>query len=767
MPCVLGFTIQHTTEARPQTSDGINFKDKCESCPAGIKCVPHIQCAVHMYAAKNLQPPLCELSSGGHGLCCIEPERNMSSFRTKHHGAHTIKKIQAVVQDARKKFSDMIKVENEIPYVLHHGAPEFTHNMVFRSPHNFDDMKMIGISYLAIEETLATQLYREQENISKNDFLLGHVDTTFDGTVFGHTCGVHVQCYNPQSKYRSEDGTCNNILAENALWGSSGYPMQRLLPPAYEDGIWAPRMTSVMGVPLKSPRYVSRNIFTDIETPHKSLNLLFMQFGQFISHDIVQSTNIKQTNGQGITCCTEDGGSILPPNMLHFACLPITIDDSDLFYNRFNQRCMNFIRSSISPPDQCRMSYAKQISKVTHFIDGSMIYGSDAKTVADVRLFRFGRLQMFFDFDRYLLPITKEDNACEQLDRTGSCYFAGDGRVNQIVSLTAMHTIFAREHNRTAHVLGQLNTHWSDEIVFLETRRIMIAVLQIVLYKEFLPLLIGSEAMDKFNLRLQTRGYTSDYDPHVNPSITNEFSVAAFRMGHSLVDGKFHINHGPNLNEVIMLPETFFKPSRLRQHDFLDKLIHTLLNQPLQRADVSVTPGLMGYLFRNNLPFGLDLAAINIQRGRDHAIRSYNDYLELRGMSRVNHFSEFGAYGKPLSEVYDHVDDIDLWVGGLLEQPYKDALLGPTFIDIIGEQFSRLRRGDRYFHEHEPATNPGHFTLPQLNELRRVTLARIICDNTDQYFEDEISIAAFKLSDQKVSCASDKILQINFAPWKE
>lgn len=48
------------------------------------------------------------------------------------------------------------------------------------------------------------------------------------------------------------------------------------------------------------------------------------------------------------------------------------------------------------------------------------------------------------------------------------------------------------------------------------------------------------------------------------------------------------------------------------------------------------------YLFRGQNPFGLDLAAINIHRGRDHGIRPYNDYLELSGFKRITSFEEYG-----------------------------------------------------------------------------------------------------------------------------
>lgn len=104
--------------------------------------------------------------------------------------------------------------------------------------------------------------------------------------------------------------------------------------------------------------------------------------------------------------------------------------------------------------------------------------------------------------------------------------------------MTAVHTLFAREHNRIAHILSQVNPRWSDELIFYETRRIIIAKIQHIVYKEFLPLLVGSERMIKFNLHVRDDGYANDFHPDVNACITSEFSTAAMRFGHSIVDGK-------------------------------------------------------------------------------------------------------------------------------------------------------------------------------------------------------------------------------------
>jgi peroxidase len=80
--------------------------------------------------------------------------------------------------------------------------------------------------------------------------------------------------------------------------------------------------------------------------------------------------------------------------------------------------------------------------------------------------------------------------------------------------------------------------------------------------------------------------------------------------------------------------------------------------------------------------------------------------------------------------VYAHVNDIDLYVGGVSETPMEGALLGPTFACIIGKQFSDLKKSDRFYYEHGHSTST-RFTLDQLTEIRKLTMAQILCDNAE------------------------------------
>lgn len=86
-----------------------------------------------------------------------------------------------------------------------------------------------------------------------------------------------------------------------------------------------------------------------------------------------------------------------------------------------------------------------------------------------------------------------------------------------------------------------------------------------------------------------------------------------------------------------------------------------------------------------------------------------------------------------------------MWIGGLMERSQSDSLVGPTFSEIIADQFSRFRKGDRYFFEHNPSINPGAFTEGQLQQLRLTSMSRIICDNADGYALSSVAPKAFRL----------------------
>jgi hypothetical protein len=126
-----------------------------------------------------------------------------------------------------------------------------------------------------------------------------------------------------------------------------------------------------------------------------------------------------------------------------------------------------------------------------------------------------------------LMPTTHSHAECKA--ESGKCFKAGDMRASEQPGLAALHTIFLREHNRIVGKLQEINTHWDDERLFQEGRRIMGAMNQHITYNEFLPRIIGLNAMNRYGLRVRTEGYSNEYDRTCNPAIFNEFATAAFR----------------------------------------------------------------------------------------------------------------------------------------------------------------------------------------------------------------------------------------------
>ncbi|XP_022245106.1 peroxidasin homolog [Limulus polyphemus] len=308
-----------------------------------------------------------------------------------------------------------------------------------------------------------------------------------------------------------------------------------------------------------------------------------------------------------------------------------------------------------------------------------------------------------------LLPKETDENIeCQQSQGNSDflCFKAGDERANEQIDLALLHTIWMREHNRVARVLAYYNPGWNDEILYQEGRRIVGAEMQHIVFNEFLPLLLGKGVMSKFRLLLKRRGHSTSYDPTLNPGIANAFSAAAYRYGHTLVQGTLNLIDKTNeIVDKVPIRDAFFNPSRLYEPGNLDRLLRGLVRQPSQRFDSFVTNELTNHLFQPpGQKFGMDLVALNIQRGRDHGIPGYNDWREHCGLPRARSFDDLTRWMNPNSvnafkELYRNVDDIDLFPAGIAERSLPGATLGPTFACIAGDQFRRLKLGDRMWYE--------------------------------------------------------------------
>ena len=183
------------------------------------------------------------------------------------------------------------------------------------------------------------------------------------------------------------------------------------------------------------------------------------------------------------------------------------------------------------------------------------------------------------------------------------------------------------------------------------------------------------------------------------------------------------------------LRHLFNQPFLLYQPGVVDELVGGMINRQSQSYDPFMTEELAGHLFQPpKAEFGLDLASINLQRGRDQGLPGYNLFREWCGLPRAETFEQLEPYltnqtAFLYSKLYRHVDDIDLWSAGISERRLPGAAIGPTFSCIIARQFSNTRRGDRFWYENPGL--PSSFTPDQLHEIKKVTVARLLCSNAD------------------------------------
>jgi peroxidase len=347
-----------------------------------------------------------------------------------------------------------------------------------------------------------------------------------------------------------------------------------------------------------------------------------------------------------------------------------------------------------------------------------------------------------------------------------------------------------REHNRLAEALQNLNPGWEDDKVFQEARRINVAQYQHVIYKEWLPIVLGDSYMKRRGMLTLSSGYSKDYDFRTDPRTTNEFATAAFRFGHSLIPERFNYrldrSERGNKTKSVSLKEIFFNPGALAKNNSilptklkgisLSGLTKGMMEQEIAAMDASFVEAIRNHLFEQaGDDGGLDLIALNIQRGRDHGIPSYNKYRKLCGMEIATQWSDLSAQMSQdnidkLKEIYQDINDVDLFIGGISENPEDNGLVGRTFQCIIGYQFLILKKGDRFFYDLDLGSRPKiSFSPVQLNEIRKTSMARIICDNSDKM--TKIQPFAFKMSNQRSngikSCGDLAIPSVNLNVFQE
>ncbi|CAG9835601.1 unnamed protein product [Diabrotica balteata] len=574
------------------------------------------------------------------------------------------------------------------------------------------------------------------------------------------------------SKYRAVDGTCNNL--QHPTWGASLTEFRRILKPIYEDGLQKPvgwiKDKKYHGYTKPSSRLVSTTLITTTKiTPDPEITHMVMQWGQFLDHDLDHALpSVTSESWDGIDC--KKSCDYRAP------CYPMDVPENDPRVT--NRRCIDFIRtSSICGSGMTSVFFdsiqpREQINQLTSYIDASQVYGFSEELASNLRDHNtnWGRLREgpIFPGKKALLPYAENQGIdCRRnlTESTLNCFVAGDIRANEQVGLLAMHTIWLREHNRIAKELKIMNPHWDTDQLYHEARKIVGASMQHVTYKQWLPIIIGKKGMQKL-------GEYQGYNPNINPSISNVFATAALRFGHTLINPVLHrlnSDFKPIREGNLPLSKAFFSPWRLVEEGGIDPLLRGFFTvaAKIKKPDENLNSELTETLFQAAHAVALDLAAMNVHRGRDHALPEYLEYRKFCNMTPVNSFDDLkydisdANVRRKLQNLYGHPGNIDVFVGGILEDQIDGGKVGPLFQCILIEQFKRLRDGDRFYYE-----NPSVFKPDQLAQIKQFNLARAICDNGDNI--TRITRDVFRLPEIQggyVSC--DQPPKVDLRYWYE
>lgn len=509
---------------------------------------------------------------------------------------------------------------------------------------------------------------------------------------------VESDCTSP---YRTLDGTCTNPSFK--VLGSAGlaqfsYALRRSSKYPSGKGLPSPRLISNI-VSAQPGDILSR----------RGLNELTTFFGQFLDHCIV------------VTPESEDE-------------MPIHIPEDDPIFGNFTKGELPFKRSvrAVVPGTS---SVERPINTLSSAIDLTAVYGPDETRLRHMRTLKDGKMKTS---KGDMLPLN-EWGMVNGPTSANKFYLAGDHRANENPTLTALHTLFVREHNLLAEELKQIFPSFDDEKLFQYAKIVNTAQFQKIAFEEFYPIMTGK------HLPLYT-----GFKPWMTPGISDIFAGAAFRVGHTMVSNKISRRAAKNKKlKDMSFNDMFFHSSKI-MGDGMDVFLRGAMFERGQEVDIYVVDALRNFLF-TNVPavMGFDLIAMNLQRGRDHALPSYN---ELRWMFRMRPLTSFRrlttnrATASALQTAYGSIDKVEAFLGLLAEDHVGGASMGRTMMRIWEKEFGRLRDGDWFYFRNEKAYPKD--LLEKFDRVKQVlsekeTFKRLILRNT-KITEEDLPHSIFK-----------------------
>ncbi|XP_029290224.1 LOW QUALITY PROTEIN: dual oxidase 1 [Cottoperca gobio] len=510
------------------------------------------------------------------------------------------------------------------------------------------------------------------------------------------------------------DGWYNSL--GNPRRGAVGSHLVRLVPAHYWDGVYQPVHEPLLPNPRRLSSLLTEGPSGLPSTRNQTVLSLF--FGYHVSFEMF---NLR-TPGcppEFMNIPVPKGDPVFDPTSTGKVRLPF-------------QRGL-WDKESGQSPSNPRI----QVNLVTAWIDGSSIYGPSTSWSDSLRSFSGGLLTSGSEWNmpyqatgRSLMWSAADPSTGDQ--GPNGLYELGNAWANENTFTAAEGIIWFRYHNYVASKLHEEHPEWSDEKLFQNARKTVVATFQNIALYEWLPGYLGDKKLPPYP------GYQKFIDPGISP----EFQAAAIRFGITMAPPGVYmrnrtchfqkiVNVDGSLSPAIRLCNSFWKRQRdnVKTSQDLDNLLMGMASQIAEREDNIVVEDLRDFMYGPLRFTRSDLVAMTLQRGRDYGLRSYTEVRKALDLPPVKTFEDINPelnstnpqLLQDVAELYSRdISKLELFPGGLLES--LDGP-GPVFSAIILDQFERIRNGDRFWFENKLNVL---FTDEEIQMIRNVTFHDVL-----------------------------------------
>ncbi|CAG4966592.1 unnamed protein product [Parnassius apollo] len=562
---------------------------------------------------------------------------------------------------------------------------------------------------------------------------------------------------------RRVDGSCNNLRYPQR--GAIHTPTYRLLPAVYDKN-FEPRL-SKSGHSLPMARFLRTSLLAEGRLPDQKFTTLATNFLAFMSSDVLSGEDTVKFLIRKTYCCQQRGKTDRD-------CVPNKIPDDDPVHRFSNIRCLNMTRPESFQSVGCikNNTVPERIMSATPAFDLSVLYGTTLQALMEKgRLFKGGLLKYEVEKGRIWPPSLKTGSGVcflNQKPQETRCHNTPYFTTNSIAGVNLLSVWFWRLHNFIATGLSKVNPCWNDDKVFYTARDINIAIALQIFFYELLPAYFGHENLLKDGVLSPTPGFRDDYNEHLFPQTSLEFPFV-LRWFHTTQEGNMNLydTHGNYLKKVpivnITLRTGFFDVD-----DNMDYVTQGNFRQATGKADYIVDPDVVE-MGLGSPQRAADLLTNDLAKNRLFGFQPYIKYREFCFKQSFKIFDDLLQAIDPervelLKDVYENVEDIDLIAGIWLEKLIEGGNVPPTLYCVVVEQLLRVIASDRHWYERPK--RPNAFTNEQLQEIRKATVARLLCDVGDKVTSIQRQ-AFYRISANNPLCNCNDIDFVNLWAWKD